>query len=44
MGFVAGLKQRGYFTGDPGAYTRSVSSLTRAPFESRIWRWSVLTR
>ncbi|HEY0466060.1 MAG TPA: glucosaminidase domain-containing protein [Polyangiaceae bacterium] len=27
-GFVAGLKQRGYFTGDPGAYTRSVSSLT----------------
>lgn len=26
-GFVAGLKQRGYFTGDAGAYTRSVSSL-----------------
>jgi hypothetical protein len=28
VGFVSGLKQRGYFTGDPGAYTRSVSSLT----------------
>ena len=27
-GFVAGLKQRGYFTGDPVAYTRQVSSLT----------------
>lgn len=27
-GFVAGLKQRGYFTGDPVAYTRSVASLT----------------
>jgi Mannosyl-glycoprotein endo-beta-N-acetylglucosaminidase len=27
-GFVSGLKQRGYFTGDAGAYTRSVSSLT----------------
>jgi hypothetical protein len=27
-GFVAGLKQRGYFTGDAAAYTRSVSSLT----------------
>ncbi|HEY8946742.1 MAG TPA: glucosaminidase domain-containing protein [Polyangiaceae bacterium] len=27
-GFVAGLKQRGYFTGDPIAYTRSVSTLT----------------
>lgn len=27
-GFVAGLKQRGYFTGDPVAYTRSVVSLT----------------
>jgi hypothetical protein len=27
-GFVAGLKQRGYFTGDPAAYTRSVASLT----------------
>jgi hypothetical protein len=26
-GFVTGLKQRGYFTGDPVAYTRSVSSL-----------------
>lgn len=26
-GFVAGLRQRGYFTGDPVAYTRSVSSL-----------------
>jgi len=26
-GFVAGLKQRGYFTGDPAVYTRSVSSL-----------------
>lgn len=28
VGFVQGLKQRGYFTGDPTAYTRSVSSLT----------------
>lgn len=28
VGFVAGLKQRGYFTGDAAAYTRSVSSLT----------------
>ena len=28
-GFVSGLKQRGYFTGDAAAYTRSVSSLTR---------------
>jgi hypothetical protein len=28
VGFVAGLKQRGYFTGDPAAYTRSVASLT----------------
>ncbi len=27
-GFVTGLKQRGYFTGDASAYTRSVSSLT----------------
>jgi hypothetical protein len=27
-GFVSGLKQRGYFTGDAGAYTRSVTSLT----------------
>ncbi len=27
-GFVAGLKQRGYFTGDASAYTRSVNSLT----------------
>ena len=27
-GFVSGLKQRGYFTGDAAAYTRSVSSLT----------------
>jgi hypothetical protein len=27
-GFVAGLKQRGYFTGDPVAYARSVASLT----------------
>jgi hypothetical protein len=27
-GFVQGLKQRGYFTGDPAAYTRSVTSLT----------------
>ena len=27
-GFVAGLKQRGYFTGDAGAYTRSVTSLS----------------
>ena len=27
-GFVAGLKQRGYFTGDPASYTRSVASLT----------------
>jgi hypothetical protein len=27
-GFVSGLKQRGYFTGDPTAYTRSVTSLT----------------
>lgn len=27
-GFVSGLKQRGYFTGDPAAYTRSVVSLT----------------
>jgi len=27
-GFVAGLKQRGYFTGDAAAYTRSVSSLS----------------
>ena len=25
--FVSGLKQRGYFTGDAGAYTRSVSSI-----------------
>jgi len=27
-GFVAGLKQRGYFTGDATAYARSVSSIT----------------
>ena len=27
-GFVSGLKQRGYFTGDAGAYTRSVASLS----------------
>jgi hypothetical protein len=27
-GFVAGLKQRGYFTGDAAAYTRSVTSLS----------------
>ena len=27
-GFVAGLKQRGYFTGDAHAYTRSVVSLS----------------
>ena len=27
-GFVGGLKQRGYFTGDAAAYTRSVTSLT----------------
>jgi len=27
-GFVAGLKQRGYFTGDASAYTRSVASLS----------------
>lgn len=27
-GFVAGLKQRGYFTGDPAAYARSVNTLT----------------
>jgi Mannosyl-glycoprotein endo-beta-N-acetylglucosaminidase len=26
-GFVSGLKQRGYFTGDAASYTRSVSSL-----------------
>jgi hypothetical protein len=28
VGFVQGLKQRGYFTGDPAAYTRSVVSLS----------------
>ena len=27
-GFVTGLKQRGYFTGDASVYTRSVTSLT----------------
>jgi hypothetical protein len=27
-GFVAGLKQRGYFTGDPASYSRSLSALT----------------
>ncbi|MEP7051214.1 MAG: glucosaminidase domain-containing protein [Pseudomonadota bacterium] len=27
-GFVSGLKQRGYFTGDASAYTRSVASLS----------------
>jgi hypothetical protein len=27
-GFVKGLKQRGYFTGDEGAYERSVSSIS----------------
>jgi hypothetical protein len=27
-GFVSGLKQRGYFTGDAAAYTRSVTSLS----------------
>ena len=27
VGFVQGLKKRGYFTGDPSAYTRSVSAL-----------------
>jgi len=26
--FVSGLKQRGYFTGDAGAYTRSVASIS----------------
>ncbi|MEO7036080.1 MAG: glucosaminidase domain-containing protein [Polyangiaceae bacterium] len=28
VGFVSGLKQRGYFTGDASAYTRSVASLS----------------
>ena len=28
VGFVTGLKQRGYFTGDPALYARSVASLT----------------
>jgi len=28
VGFVQGLKSRGYFTGDPAAYTRSVVSLS----------------
>lgn len=27
-GFVRGLKERGYFTGDPAAYERSIASLT----------------
>ncbi len=28
VGFVSGLKQRGYFTGDAAAYTRSVASIS----------------
>jgi hypothetical protein len=28
VGFVSGLKQRGYFTGDASAYTRSVASIS----------------
>jgi Mannosyl-glycoprotein endo-beta-N-acetylglucosaminidase len=32
-GFVQGLKQRGYFTGDPAAYTRSVASLAQQGLE-----------
>ncbi|HTA89448.1 MAG TPA: glucosaminidase domain-containing protein [Polyangiaceae bacterium] len=33
VGFVKGLKQRGYFTGDPAAYTHSVASLTAQGLE-----------
>jgi Mannosyl-glycoprotein endo-beta-N-acetylglucosaminidase len=33
VGFVQGLKQRGYFTGDPATYTRSVASLTAQGLE-----------
>jgi hypothetical protein len=33
VGFVQGLKQRGYFTGDPAAYTDSVASLTAQGLE-----------
>jgi hypothetical protein len=32
--FVRGLRARGYFTGDPGAYERSVSALSRRALEA----------
>ncbi|HEY2405612.1 MAG TPA: glucosaminidase domain-containing protein [Polyangiaceae bacterium] len=33
VGFVQGLRQRGYFTGDPAAYTRAVASFTAQGLE-----------